>query len=52
MIKIFLSLLILQEIQQKIRKLSEIVIAIEMVLAILFLIFASLKQKHTYYEFI
>ena len=45
---LFILFFILQEIQQKKRNLSKIAIDIEIVLAILFLIFASLKTKtHT-----
>jgi len=49
---LFIQFLTLQEIQQKSRKLNKIAIAIEIVIAILFLIFATLKIKNTNYEFI
>jgi O-antigen/teichoic acid export membrane protein len=42
---LFILFFILRGIQQKSRKLNEIAIAIEIVVAILFLIFATLKIK-------
>jgi hypothetical protein len=49
---LFIPFFTLQEIQQKSRKLNKIAIAIEIAIAILFLIFATLKIKNTNYEFI
>ena len=44
---LFIPFFTLQEIQQKSRKLNKIAIAIEIVIAILFLNFATLKIKNT-----
>ncbi len=49
---LFIPFFTLQEIQQKNHNLDKIGNAIEIVIAILFLIFATLKIKNTNYEFI